>query len=450
VDTPDRFFERPILNSPYAYPGQHWELDEQGQPTQQIVERRRPAAYLTPIPRPRKRKAAPAQARMIFDEGAGLSTAEQEYDPTPLINELRGQVERWRLSYAGVTPETARLLDHWRNHAFAGYRPFFCQIEAVETAIWLTEVAPTARDGRRFLDHLKAANEQANPALTRLALKLATGAGKTTVMAMLIAWQTLNAVRRPTSSRFTRGFLVVTPGITIKDRLRVLQPNDPDSYYASRELVPGDMVEDLGRAKIVITNYHAFKPREKLEVSRGGRALLKGRLGEELDTLETEGQMIQRVMPDLMGLKHVLVMNDEGHHCYREKPGAPDEEELSGDEKQEAESNNEAARLWISGLEAVQRKLGISRVLDLSATPFFLRGSGYAEGTLFPWTMCDFSLMDAIESGVVKLPRVPVAENIPGRDMPMFRNLWENIRRDMPKKGRGKPARSIRSPCRPA
>src|SRR5215207_8000789 len=140
--------------------------------------------------------------------------------------------------------------------------------------------------GRRFLDHLKAASNDANPELQRLALKLATGAGKTTVMAMIIAWQTVNAVRRPQSSRFTRGFLVVTPGITIKDRLRVLQPNDPDSYYATRELVPGDMLPDVSRAKIVITNYHAFKLRERLEVSRGGRALLQGRRGEALNTLE--------------------------------------------------------------------------------------------------------------------------------------------------------------------
>jgi len=256
-------------------------------------------------------------------------------------------------------------------------------------------------------------------------------------MAMLIAWQTINAVRRPTSRRFTRGFLVVAPGLTIRDRLRVLQPNDPDSYYQSRELVPNDMLGDLDRAKIVITNYHAFKLRERIDLSRGGRSLLQGR-GPALETLETEGQMIQRVMPDLMGLKNVLVMNDEAHHCYREKPGAEDEEDLTGDDKKEAAKNNEAARLWISGLEAVNRKLGITRVIDLSATPFFLRGSGYAEGVLFPWTMSDFSLMDAIESGIVKLPRVPVADNIPGGDMPMFRNLWHHIRAKMPKKGRGK------------
>ena len=256
-------------------------------------------------------------------------------------------------------------------------------------------------------------------------------------MAMLIAWQTINAVRHPNRRRFTRGFLVATPGITIKDRLRVLQPNDPDSYYKSRELVPGDMLGDLERAKIVITNFHAFKRRETMEVSKGGRALLQGR-GPDLRSLESEGQMLQRVMPELMGMKNVLALNDEAHHCYREKPGEDHEGDLKGDDRKEAEKNREAARLWISGLEAVGRRLGLGRVIDLSATPFFLRGSGYAEGTLFPWTMSDFSLMDAIECGIVKLPRVPVADNIPGGDMPKFRNLWEHIRKDMPKKGRGK------------
>ncbi len=196
------------------------------------------------------------------------------------------------------------------------------------------------------------------------------------------------------------------------------------------------MIEDLRKAKIVITNYHAFKLRERIDLSKGGRSLLQGR-GPDLNTLETEGQMLQRVMPDLMGMKNILVLNDEAHHCYREKPNAEDEE-LKGEERKEAEKNNEAARLWISGLEAVNRKLGVAHVLDLSATPFFLHGSGYAEGTLFPWTMSDFSLMDAIECGIVKLPRVPVAENIPGDELPMFRNLWENIRKDMPKKGVGK------------
>jgi type III restriction enzyme len=436
------FFERPILNSPYEYPAEHWELDESGQPTDRIIPRRRPARYVSPIPKPKKHRAE--QADLALPDASGLSTASQRYDPTPVINVLRQAVDAWRALPSSndwaVTPETARLLTHWRQHKFSGLRPFFCQVEAIETVIWLTEVAPKlGAEGRRFLDYLSAANEEANPGLARLALKLATGAGKTTVMAMLIAWQTINAVRRPNSQRFTRGFLVVTPGLTIRDRLRVLQPNDPDSYYASRELVPTDFLADLGRAKIVITNFHALRRRELLELSKGGRALLQGR-GPELSTLETEGQMLQRVMPDLMGMKNILVLNDEAHHCYREKPGEADERELKGEERQEAERNREAARLWISGLEIVQRKLGLLRVIDLSATPFFLRGSGYAEGTLFPWTMSDFSLMDAIECGIVKLPRVPVADNIPGEDMPVFRNLWDHIRADMPKKGRGKAA----------
>ncbi len=351
-------------------------------------------------------------------------------------------MDRWRTlsnpSDWKVTPETARLLQHWRGHNFSGIRPFFCQIEAVETAIWLTEVGPkSGKMGEAFLEHLARANHDANPELMRLALKLATGAGKTTVMAMIIAWQTINAVRRPTSTKFTRGFLVVAPGLTVRDRLRVLQTNDRDSYYASRELVPSDMLHDLDRAKIVITNYHAFKLRERLELSKGGRSFLQWR-GEKLDTLETEGQMIQRVMPGLMGMKNILVINDEAHHCYREKPAKGEDGDLTGDDRKEAERNNEAARLWISGLEMVKRQLGIAQVIDLSATPFFLRGSGYPEGTLFTWTMSDFSLMDAIESGIVKLPRVPVADNIPGAEMPKFRNLWEHIRSRMPKKGRGK------------
>ncbi|WP_070411117.1 BPTD_3080 family restriction endonuclease [Pseudomonas lundensis] len=439
------FFEQPILNSPYGYPGRYWELDNTGQPTQQIIEKRRRAEFITPIPKPKKRKDSGIQADLLFDEGKGLSNEQQQYDHTAVINAVREEVDKWRRipnpNDWRVTPETARLLQHWRHHDFAGIRPFFCQVEAVETAIWLTEVAPQiGKNGDRFLEHLANANTEANPELMRLALKLATGAGKTTVMAMLIAWQTINAVRKPNSKKFTRGFLLVAPGITIRDRLRVLMPNDPDSYYKSRELVPSDMMEGLGKAKIVITNYHAFKLRERVELSKGGRLLLQGRGGERLNTLETEGQMLQRVMPELMGLKNILVINDEAHHCYREKPDSDEEELLTGDDKKEAEKNKEAARLWISGLEAVNRKLGVARVFDLSATPFFLSGSGYVEGTLFPWTMSDFSLMDAIECGIVKLPRVPVAENIPGNEMPMFRELWKHIGKKMPKKGRGQSA----------
>ncbi len=435
------FFEHPILNSPYGYPARHWELVD-GQPTNKIIETRRRSELITPVPQPKKRRQKRGQKEMVFDEGKGLSSEEQEYNPTPIINEIRSYVDSWRNlpnpNDWQVTPETARLLQHWRHHPFQSQRPFFCQVEAVETAIWLTEVAPKlGKRAEKFWAHIEGANAQANPELLRLALKLATGAGKTTVMAMLIAWQTVNAARHPNSKHFSRGFLIIAPGITIRDRLRVLMPNDPDSYYKSRELVPSDMLADIDRAKIVITNYHAFKLRERMEVSKGTRAAIEGWRGEALQTLETEGQMIQRVMPELMGLKNVVVLNDEAHHCYRERAQNDDVEDLKGEEKDEAKKNNEAARLWISGIEAVKRKLGVRAVYDLSATPFFLRGSGYAEGTLFPWTVSDFSLMDAIECGIVKLPRVPVADNVPGGDTPKFRNLWEHIGKKLPKKGRG-------------
>ena len=443
----DNFFSAPILNSPYEYPAQHWELDQDGQPTNRVIDSRRSAEFITPIPKPKKRRKnkddGEQQVLALFDT-EGISDDAQTYDLSLFINSVREKVNAWRQlpnpADWKVSPETARLLQHWRHHKFQSIRPFFCQVEAVETAIWLAEVAPQGgKKEKAFLEHITNVNEEANPDLLRIALKLATGAGKTTVMAMLIAWQTVNAVRHPQSKRFTRGFLIVAPGITIRDRLRVLQPNDTESYYAQRELVPTDMLADLQKAKIVITNYHAFKLRERVQMATGTRKLAQGR-GPELDTLETEGQMIQRVMPELMGMKNVLVLNDEAHHCYREKPDTDDVSDFKGDDKDEAKKNNEAARLWISGIEVVKRKLGVQKVYDLSATPFFLRGSGYAEGTLFPWTVSDFSLMDAIECGIVKLPRVPVADNIPGGEMPKFRNLWEHIRKRMPKRGRGKSA----------
>ncbi|TVQ95480.1 MAG: restriction endonuclease [Spirochaetaceae bacterium] len=435
------FFEKPILNSPYAYPGRHWELDDEGRPTNTIVESRRSAKFVTPIPKPKKtRGKASSQPDLgLTADKAGADA--QDYDLTSIINEVRGAVDRWRTlpqEEWRVTPETARLLSHWRSYPFGGIRPFFCQIEAVETAVWLTEVAPHTADGKKLLSYLRRVNQAANPAVNRLALKLATGAGKTMVMAMLIAWQTVNAVRHPSSSAFTRGFLIVTPGLTIRDRLRVLQPNDPDNYYTSRELLPPDLLPVIRNARIVITNYHAFKPRERTPLAKGTRALIAGRRGEAPPTLESPGQMMQRVMPELMAFKNVMVINDEAHHCYREKPTDREDEALKGDDRKEAERNTEAARLWISGIEAVGRKIGVQRVVDLSATPFFLSGSGYQEGTLFPWTMSDFSLMDAIECGIVKLPRVPVAENVTGNDMPVYRNLWEHIGKEMPKKGRGK------------
>ncbi|WP_424830566.1 BPTD_3080 family restriction endonuclease [Ruegeria sp.] len=447
------FFDQPILNSPYVQPGCHWELDDNGHPTDRVISSRRKSALWTALPGASSKSSSKSQSNLDLGD-QDLSTDATEFNPSPIVNDLRVELDTWRQlpnpSQWKVTPTTQRLLKHWRAiqlDANQTIRPFFCQLEAVEAAIWLAEVAPQmGKRGKRFLSWINTANNFAVqpdgaepsaiiPDLLRVAFKLATGAGKTTVMAMLIAWQTLNAVRASNSKRFSKGFLIVVPGITIRDRLRVLQPNDAESYYLRLNLVPHDLLPDLHKAKIVITNYHAFKLRETFDAAAGTKRALEGH-GNALATTETEGQMIQRVMGDLMGLKNVVVVNDEAHHCYRERP-VSEVETLKGDERKEAEANNEAARLWISGIEALNRQQSVKVVYDLSATPFFLSGSNWPEGTLFPWVMSDFSLMDAIECGIVKLPRVPISDNRADGEKILYRDLWPTIRKRMPRKQTG-------------
>jgi type III restriction enzyme len=429
------FYERPILNSPYAPPSLYHPLDDTGQPIEgEPIKGRRPSKFIVPVPASRKKSAA-SQASLDLET----------YTENAKINEIRGYVDTWRAipnpADWGVTPATQRLLEHWRRPKaeWAGPRPFFCQIEAVETMIWLTEVAPRRAATRGLLDQIAKDNEEANPALFRLAMKMATGSGKTTVMAMLIAWQAINAARKETKD-FSRAFLIVAPGITIKDRLRVLQPSEPGNYYDTREIVPPEMLPEIRRAEIVITNYHSFQHRETLAMPKAARSFLQGNDPEPIRTIETDAQMLDRACGKLLRFERVNVINDEAHHCYRHKVGGDAEGALTGEEKKEAEQNEEAARLWINGIEALDRQLkkgkrtgGVRAVYDLSATPFFLRGSGYQEGTLFPWVVSDFSLMDAIESGIVKLPRVPVTDNLVQTDTVVYRDLWKHIGKSMPK-----------------
>ena len=433
------FYERPILNSPYAPPSLYHRLDDNGQPLEgEPIKGRRPSKFIVPVPASRK-KAAAAQASLDLET----------YTENAKINEIRGYVDAWRAipraADWGVTPATQRLLEHWRRPKaeWAGPRPFFCQIEAVETMIWLTEVAPRRAATRGLLDQIAKDNEEANPALFRLAMKMATGSGKTTVMAMMIAWQTINAARRETKD-FSRAFLIVAPGITIKDRLRVLQPSELGNYYDTREIVPPEMLPEIRRAEIVITNYHAFQHRETLSIPKAARSFLQGNDPEPVRTTESDAQMLARACDKLLRFERVNVINDEAHHCYRHKVGGDAEGVLTGEDKKEAEQNEEAARLWINGIEALDRQLkkgkrsgGVRAVYDLSATPFFLRGSGYNEGTLFPWVVSDFSLIDAIESGIVKLPRVPVTDNLVQTDTVVYRDLWKHIGKSMPKSTAG-------------
>src|SRR5205823_228343 len=224
--------------------------------------------------------------------------------------------------------------------------------------------------------------------------------------------------------------VVVSPGITIRDRLRVLLPSDPNNYYKELDLVPTEYRGELGAAKVVVVNFHAFKQREKGDA--GGltkRVLTANNPGA---FTESPDEMVNRVCRELGTHREIVVLNDEAHHCYRGKPPAAGEpatsvagyRHMTVEEKQEAKARAEEARLWITGLEAVHRKIGVKTVFDLSATPFYLSGSGYPEGTLFPWVVSDFSLMDAIESGIVKIPRVPIADNAMTGDYPKYRDLW--------------------------
>ncbi len=273
----------------------------------------------------------------------------------------------------------------------------------------------------------------ADQGLYRIAFKMATGTGKTVVMAMLITWQVLNKIADPQNAKFSDTFLIVTPGITIRDRLRVLYPNDPQNYYQQRDIIPLSLMDELSRSKIIITNFHTFKPKELVKAGKLTKNILAN--GRESALTESPDQMVRRVCRELGNKKNIIVINDEAHHCYRHKVEIEDIK-LTGDERKESEKREEEARIWISGLEAVKNKIGIRAIYDLSATPFFLRGSGYSEGTLFPWVVSDFSLIDAIESGIVKVPRVPVSDDaVPGQ-MPVYRDIWLRIREHLPKRGR--------------
>jgi type III restriction enzyme len=424
--------ENPIINSPFAEPTRHFRFDDDGI-TDEIVDGRRRSEYFMPIPAAKK-KGGGAQGELVFDEWTKDRIEENKF-----INEVREAVRRWRVQgWPYATGVSKRLLEYWTEAARE--RPlFFCQVEALESAIFLAEAAPKEQRGTYFLNELRRFNDDANPGLLRVANKMATGTGKTVVMAMLIAWQTLNKAANPHDGRFSDAFLIVCPGITIRDRLRVVLPSDPNNYYRERDLVPPELREDLYRAKVVITNFHAFKRRETVKAPKATKQILGGRAEEVGLFTETPDQMVRRVLREFGSKKNIVVINDEAHHCYRRKPDAEgdDLEGLKGDDKSEAKQRDEEARVWISGLEAVAKKVGIRAVYDLSATPFFLKGSGYPEGTLFPWVISDFSLIDAIEAGLVKIPRVPVDDDTTQPDsLPTYRNLWQQISDGLPKKGR--------------
>jgi type III restriction enzyme len=421
---PPVVIDNPILNSPFHEPTRHFRFDEDGV-TNQIDDGRRRSIYFVPIPKPKSRGGAQLSL-------PGGIVSEQVTD-NDFINQVREHVGAWQTArYPGITSVTRELLDYWTDPARE--KPlFFCQIEALETAIFLGEVA--GRSLPWIENRLREENQAKNPGLYRIAFKMATGSGKTVVMAMLIAWQALNKLANAQDRRFSDTFLVVTPGITIRDRLQVLRPNLPGNYYAERDLLTPDQLQTLQAARIEIANFHGFLRRDTFQAASLTKKVLAGPDGDTDRFKETPDQMVRRVCRTLGTKRNIVVLNDEAHHCYQSAPQS-EEEALTADERADAKRDEEAARVWLNGLRAVAGKIGIRAIYDLSATPFFLRGSGYREGTLFPWVVSDFSLIDAIEAGIVKIPRVPVSDDAVAGTSPTYRDLWVRIRDELPKKGR--------------
>lgn len=431
--------ENPIINSPFEEPALHWAFDEETRlPTGEIEPGRRRSETWVPIAQSRKGRKS---------EQLALDLPQERKEPNSLIGDIRKVVGEWRRAgYQHVTPTTHRLLDYWMSPE-REHRLFFAQCEAVETAIYLTEVRDKL--GQHWLtNELAQANAEHNAGLPRVALKMATGTGKTVVMAMLIAWQTLNKVANQQDARFSKRFLLVSPGVTIRDRLRVLKPAEEKNYYKDLDIVPADLWTALRQAQVEITNYHAFLPK----VTKDGQGvssftknllLAKSAPGQDPFT-ETPAQIVNRVLKPFSNSGagkggQIIVINDEAHHCYQERAEPVGDgvtvDQLSGEDKKAAAEENEHARVWFKGLQYIANKpgIGIKTIYDLSATPQFLKGSGWPEGYLFPWVVSDFSLMDAIEAGLVKIPRVPVDDNAPGEEV-VYLNLWNRIGTEMPKR----------------
>jgi len=419
-DIPVQPVERPILCSPYAAPSLHWEYDRAtGEATK--MAGRRPARYWY-----KTKEQVQGQLTLELVEGQ---------DDLVTVNQLREDVARWRDSgWEGSEPITRELLRHWSSPE-RPRRLFFCQLEAAETVIYLAEILQSGRKPRfkpQFLlaDLAKLTDAPANPdllPLTRYGCKMATGSGKTVVMAMLIAWAFCNRGRNLGDERFPRGVLACCPNLTVYERLQVLRPERPDNYYTAFDIVPVKLRPLMQSGKVLVANWQKFGPES--EHADGGKSFAVVNKGAE-----TAEAFAQRVLGDLYERMPIMVLNDEAHHCYRP---APLEERLTGDEAKEAQADREEATVWIEGLDKInnaqggrpagQTKPGIRMCVDLSATPFYIKGSGHVEGSPFPWLVDDFGLVDAIESGIVKIPRLPVSDTT-GRPEAKYFKLWQTIR----------------------
>lgn len=351
-----------IINSAYERPMQHWQQVREG--SLKLAAERRPAGY------------------EIFD----IRNNTRRTETLALVNSIRERVDAWReVTYPGITSVTRGLLEHWYDRSARQFPFYFCQLEAIETLIWWIE-APT-----EYKQGIQIPGDGGE--WERLCNKMATGSGKTTLMAMIITWQVLNALTYPKRNKhFSRTVFVVAPGLTVKDRLRVLYTGEPDNYYDAFGLCPSEALrQKLNQAEILIENWHSLMPLKQTErsvVKKGG---------------ESDEAFTRRVLGKLAAFRDIVVINDEAHHAYR----IPADIKV----KKSDDFDPEEATRWIEGLDRVHKTRRIQRCFDLSATPFAPTGKANTEAGLFDWIVSDFGLNDSIESGLVKTPRVVVRDD---------------------------------------
>ena len=362
--------DRLIVNSPYEEPGKHWRYDRMTK-LFDLADGRRPAGYVV----------ASGDSRAFDDPGIFVEI--------PLVNQIRSRVKSWRKSgYPGITSITKRLLEHWTDpEEFEARRFFFCQLEAVETLIWLLEASDSEKvgveipsDGGRF---------------QRLCAKMATGSGKTVVMAMVIAWHVLNKVTYPQDPRFAKHILVIAPGLTVRSRLAVLEPTCVENYYDEFGIVPSALLDKLRQGKVAVRNWHALNWETEEKIAR--------KRGVDKRGVKSDEAYAREVLGDLANARKLLVINDEAHHSWRIPAGS----KIRGVAKDQIEE----ATKWVGGLDRIDRARGILTCYDFSATPFAPSGKQSSGEALFDWIVSDFGLNDAIESGLVKTPRVVIRDD---------------------------------------
>ena len=362
--------DRLIVNSPYEEPAKHWRYDRQTR-LFDLADGRRPAGYVV----------ASSDSKAFDDPGIFVEI--------PLVNRLRPRIRAWReAGYPGVTEITKRLLEHWTNpEEFDSRRFFFCQLEAAETLIWLSEGPATEKVGVDIPSD--------GGTFQRLCAKMATGSGKTVVMAMVIAWHVLNKATHPQDARFTRNILVIAPGLTVKSRLGVLEPSHPENYYEAFRIVPSALLDKLRQSRVVVRNWHALNWETEEKIAR--------KRGVDKRGAKSDEAYVREVLGDIANARNILVINDEAHHAWRVPTGSK-VEGVARDEIEEATK-------WIGGLDRIDGSRSILACYDFSATPFAPSGKRSSGEALFGWIVSDFGLNDAIESGLVKTPRVVIRDD---------------------------------------